>query len=88
MENRRNAERLRSRLDDVLETLAMFDAFPARRAEDPALQEAVREARRCVAQILATLDRMEQGGGRGAADAPGAGTPGSERSEPEKRRER
>ncbi len=84
MENRRNVERLRSRLDDVLETLAIFDVFPARRAEDPALQEAVREARRCIAQILATLDRMEQGGGRGAADAPGAGVPERERGEPER----
>ncbi len=77
MENRRNALRLRSRMDDLLETLALLEALPSRRADDPALQAAVREARPYIAQIVAVLDRMEQDGLRAAGTVPGAALPTS-----------
>ena len=75
MENRRNALWLRSRMDDVLETLALLEALPSRRADDPALQAAVREARPYLAQVVAVLDRMERDALRAAATVPGTDLP-------------
>jgi hypothetical protein len=59
MQERRTLAPLRNNLDRLLETFALVEGLPSRRADDPELREAVREARVAVARVLVVLNRME-----------------------------
>ncbi len=74
-ENRRDAIWLRSRMDEILETLADLEALPSEGTDARALQEAVQAARPHIATINAVLDRMERGKGQPTTVAPGADPP-------------
>ena len=56
---RRTFAPLRATLERLLDTFALVDGLPARRAEDPELREAVRPARAANARVLVLLNRME-----------------------------
>ena len=56
---RRTFAPLRATLERLLDTFALVDGLPARRAEDPALREAVRLARAANARVLVLRNRME-----------------------------
>ena len=58
-EHRRALHRFRFTLDELLEWFAVVQGFPARRADDQALREAIERARVPLSAITAVLDRME-----------------------------
>jgi hypothetical protein len=61
MEERRTLRPLLINLDLLLETFGLIEGLPARRADDQALREAVREARPAIAKLRAVVERMEGG---------------------------
>ena len=69
---RRTFAPLRANLDRLLDTFALVDGLPSRRALDPELRESVRAARVAVARVLLVLNRME--GHDDEAREPHAGT--------------
>ena len=71
MENRRTLGGLRASLDQLLEWFALVESLPARRADDPALRDAIREARPHIATLLAVLERMDRPGGEAREARPG-----------------
>ena len=75
MEHRRGLRRFRISLDELLEAFAVVEALPARRADDPALREAIGEARPAIARLLAGLDRMERPDDEGQGAGREQGTP-------------
>jgi hypothetical protein len=67
---RRTFAPLRATLERLLDTFALVDGLPARRADDPALREAVRAARVANARVLLLLNRMEGHGDVSSAEIP------------------
>src|SRR5215211_298075 len=54
-----SSDRERTTPSRLLDAFALVEGLPARRADDPELQEAVRAARVAVARVLLVLNRME-----------------------------
>ena len=59
MEERRTLRPLLVNLDILLEMVDRVEDLPARRAEDQAVREAIREARPAIAKLRAAVERME-----------------------------
>ena len=67
---RRTFAPLRADLDRLLDTFALVDGLPARRADDPELRDATRAARVAVARVLLVLNRMEAHDGEASRSTP------------------